>query len=205
MELTHVRFARDLKDRLGVVDEAAYYAGTIYPDSRYMTKIDRHLTHAGTSPHDPFAVGLSDFEKGWATHLLYDHHAYPHYVGLSPWPEEKAEQGNQVWQFISAAKVVEDIQSYQAMDGKVEMILNIQFLKRPHDEDPEIMHAYSQIQKTLYQQRPTLDHYRDFWMTLSANAQVIDLVMSHVEKILSDERMQEGIESIYKRVFDGLS
>lgn len=29
MELTHVRFARDLKDRLGVTDEAAYYAGDL--------------------------------------------------------------------------------------------------------------------------------------------------------------------------------
>jgi hypothetical protein len=200
MELTHVRFARDLKDRLEVVDEAAYYAGTIYPDSRYMTKIDRHLTHAGESPQDPFATGLSDFEKGWATHLTYDRLAHPQYVGLSPWPEEKTQQGNHVWQFISAAKVVEDLQSYQSMNGNVGAILEIEFLQRPNEEDPTVMKAYAQIQRTLYQQQPTLDHYRQFWETLSSDSTVIDGVMKNVEEILNNDSMQECIREIYAHV-----
>lgn len=200
MELTHVRFARDLKDRLGVEDESAYYAGTIYPDSRYMTKIDRGLTHAGSSPRDPFLDGLTDFEKGWATHLLYDRLAHPQYVQLSPWLNEKTEQGNHVWQFISAAKVVEDMQSYQAMEGDVAMILDIDFKQRPNDEDPAIMRAYAQIQKTLYQQQPTIDHYRNFWVTLSSNTVVIDGVMKHVEEIQADERMCDKVSLIYQQV-----
>ncbi len=200
MELTHVRFARDLKNRLSIEDEAAYYAGAIYPDSRYMTKINRNLTHAGASPQDPFAIGLSDFEKGWATHLLYDRLAHPQYVRLSPWPEEKTQQGNPVWQFISAAKVVEDIASYRAMDGDVGLILDINFLELPHDEDPAIMREYSQIQKTLYQQPPTFDHYRDFWVALSGNAQVTASVMWYAQEMLADDRMRTAIEEIYRRV-----
>jgi len=197
MELTHVRFARDLKGRLGIEDESAYYAGTIYPDSRYMTKIDRHLTHAGASPQDPFVDGLTDFEKGWATHLMYDRLAHPQYVQLSPWPEEKAGPGNRVWQFISAAKVVEDMQSYQAIDGDVAMILNIDFDERPHNEDLSIMRAYAEIQKTLYKQPPTLDHYRNFWVTLSSNVVVIEGVMKYVEEMLSNDALQENIRGIY--------
>lgn len=200
MELTHVRFARDLKDRLKIEDESAYYAGTIYPDSRYMTKINRNLTHAGESPQDPFAQGLTDFEKGWATHLLYDRLAHPQYVQLSPWPDEKTQPGNQVWQFVSAAKVVEDLQSYEAMGGNVGMILNIDFQQRPNDEDPTIMHAYAQIQKTLYQQPPTLEHYRNFWVTLSSNTLVIDGVMKHVQEIRANEQMCDKICDIYQQV-----
>ncbi|MCR4314692.1 MAG: hypothetical protein NUV84_05645 [Candidatus Uhrbacteria bacterium] len=200
MELTHVRFARDLKDRLGVVDEASYYAGSIYPDSRYMTKIGRNLTHAGASPQDPFVAGLSDFEKGWATHLTYDRLAHPQYVSFSPWPEEKTQQGNHVWQFISAAKVVEDLQSYQSMNRDVGMILDIQFPQRPNNEDSAVMNAYAQIQRTLYQQPPTLDHYRNFWVTLSSNTEVIDGVMKNVEEIQADARVCEKICGIYQRV-----
>jgi len=200
MELTHVRFARDLKERLSIEDESAYYAGTIYPDSRYMTRIDRNLTHAGSSPQDPFAGGLSDFEKGWATHLFYDHHAHLRYVQLSPWPEEKAQPGNQVWQFISAAKVVEDMQSYQAMNGDVDMMLNIDFLERPNSEDPTVMSAYAQIQRTLYQQQPTIEHYQDFWVTLSSNREVIDGVMNHVKEMLRNDNLQERIRRIYGHV-----
>ncbi|PJE76676.1 hypothetical protein COV05_03285 [Candidatus Uhrbacteria bacterium CG10_big_fil_rev_8_21_14_0_10_48_16] len=205
MELTHVRFAQDLKNRLGIENESAYYAGTIYPDSRYMTKIDRNLTHAGTSPQDPFVEGLTDFEKGWATHLLYDRLAHPQYAQLSPWPSETVEQGNHVWQFISAAKVVEDMQSYEVMGGTVDMILNIDFQQRPNDEDPSIMRAYAQIQKTLYQQTPALEHYRNFWVTLSSNTVVIDGVMKHVTEMLSNDSLQKNIRGIYASVLDELA
>ncbi len=204
MELTHVRFARDLKERLSIEDESAYYAGTIYPDSRYMTRIDRNLTHAGIGSQDPFAAGLTDFEKGWATHLLYDHYAHPLYVQLSPWPEEKTQPGNQVWQFISAAKVVEDMQSYQAMNGDVAMILDIDFLERPNNEDPAVMQAYARIQRTLYQQQPATDHYLAFWLALSSNRQVIDGVMNHVKEMLRNDDHQERIRRIYSHVLGEL-
>jgi len=202
MELTHVRFARDLKERLSIENESAYYTGTIYPDSRYMTRIDRNLTHAGSSPQDPFAGGLSDFEKGWTTHLFYDHHAHPLYVQFSPWPEEKAQPGNQVWQFISAAKVVEDMQSYQAMNGDVDMMLNIDFSERPNSEDPTVMSAYAQIQRILYQQQPTIEHYLEFWLALSPNKQVIDGVMGYVQEMLHNDDHQERIRHIYDHVLE---
>jgi len=205
MELTHVRFARDLRERLSIEDESAYYAGTIYPDSRYITSIDRNLTHAGSSPQDLFAGGLSDFEKGWATHLLYDHLAHPLYVQLSPWPEEKVQPGNHVWQFISAAKVVEDMQSYQAMDGDVDMMLNIDFPERPNSEDPTVMSAYAQIQRTLYQQQPTTQHYLEFWLALSPNKQVIDGVMNHVKEMLRNDNLQDRIRHIYDYVLSSTS
>ncbi|MFH1835317.1 MAG: hypothetical protein ABH851_03910 [Methanobacteriota archaeon] len=61
LELTHVLFARDLKDKLNVQNEAEYYAGTVYPDSRYTTGIQRDKTHV-KAPLDPFVEGLDDFE-----------------------------------------------------------------------------------------------------------------------------------------------
>lgn len=205
MELTHIRFARDLKSRLHIRDESAYYAGAIYPDSRYVTKIDRHLTHGGSSPQDPFIGGLSDFEKGWATHLTYDRLAHLQYTALSPWPNEKIEQGNRIWRFISAAKVVEDMQSYQAMNGDIRIILEINFFDRPNNEDLAVLKAYTDIQRTLYQQPPNLDNYRDFLLTLSLNIEVISGVMKYVVEILDDVSIQENIQRIYKHVVDELA
>jgi hypothetical protein len=34
----------------------------------------RRFLLVGLSPQDPFAPGLSDFERGWATHIVYDAH-----------------------------------------------------------------------------------------------------------------------------------
>ncbi len=45
LEATHIRFALDLKDKYRVQAIEKYISGTTYPDSRYVTKIDRGLTH----------------------------------------------------------------------------------------------------------------------------------------------------------------
>lgn len=202
MELTHVRFAHDLKRVLYVQDESAYYAGAVYPDSRYLTNIDRSLTHGGKSPGNPFAPGLSDFEKGWATHLFYDRKAHPQYVSLSPWSMEEAQQGNSVWQFMSAVKMVEDLQSYDAMNGETQMIFFLSFQIYPNNEPPQIMKMYSDIQKTLYQKKPTFEDYRIFWNNLSGESDVIDSIMEYTKSFLDDDVIQQKIKAIYPRVLD---
>ena len=42
---THIRFAAALCERLGVADLPAFFSGTLYPDSRWLTGVDRQRTH----------------------------------------------------------------------------------------------------------------------------------------------------------------
>ena len=46
LEATHMRFALDLKNKYQVRNIKKYIVGTIYPDSRYLSGIDRTLTHS---------------------------------------------------------------------------------------------------------------------------------------------------------------
>lgn len=112
MEFTHLRFAVDLAPNLNVGDMTAYLSGSIYPDSRYVTRIPRNLTHGPDSPHNPFASDLDDFQKGWATHLLYDEKSLQKYKDLSPWPERKIVGFGEEWIFVTAEKLIEDLVSY---------------------------------------------------------------------------------------------
>ncbi len=200
MELTHVRFAHDLKEVLQVQDEMAYYAGAIYPDSRYISGIDRAKTHGASSPQDPFAKELSDFEKGWATHLLYDRLGHPYYFALDSYEESEVAQGNHVWQFISAAKVVEDMLSYKKVGELAKVMFSITFPVHPNDEDLAVMKRYSAIQKDLYQQEPGLNEYRNFWLELSDDETVINPVINHTKRLFDDEEMREKIDAIYPSV-----
>ncbi|NQV89379.1 MAG: hypothetical protein HQ488_03605 [Parcubacteria group bacterium] len=202
MELTHVRFAHDLKDRLDVKDLSAYYAGSIYPDSRYLTGIARNKTHGESSPHDPFVEGLSDFEKGWATHLLYDRLGHICYFNLSPYDKSEGVQGNHVWQYLSAQKVVEDMFGYDLEPLAVDAILNIRFLECPNAETAEQMEKYLSIQKRLYKQKPTFDDYKIFWNTLSINRDVCEPLFKFVKSIFQDDVMVDQIKNIYPSILD---
>jgi hypothetical protein len=67
---THLRFAADLTDQLVVSDWSAHLSGTLYPDSRWVTGVDRHQTHDARFLDPAFAT--DDFSLGWHIHCVCD-------------------------------------------------------------------------------------------------------------------------------------
>ncbi|MFH1632236.1 MAG: hypothetical protein ABIA47_04470 [bacterium] len=199
MELTHVRFARDISERLGIKDFDQYYAGTIYPDSRYITQTKRELTHGQGSPIDPYAEGQSDFEKGWAVHYLYDKLAKPHYLDMSPWPQDELGQGNRQWRFITAVKFAEDMISFDRLGTDIKLILNLT-CDPVRGEDPELLKRYFEIQNELYSKKPTLDVYEKFWKDMNVDEEIVNGVMTLVDEVMNDEGMIKKVGLIYESV-----
>src|SRR5438552_1184801 len=117
LEATHLRLALDLKVKYQIKDEGSYLAGSIYPDTRYITKLDRNLTH----PHDYVnweRSTLDDFHKGWLTHLLGDSaqfniikQKFPEIFAVGP-----LEQDNDVWVMLTGVKVLQDLNDAQSFD-----------------------------------------------------------------------------------------
>lgn len=204
MEATHVRFARDLSQHLKIDDWAAYYFGVIYPDSRYVTGVDREKTHGEHCPNDPFAAGLTDFEKGWATHLYYDKTAQPLYFKVLSRPEEKIKQGSDLWQLISAVKVVEDLQGFKNLGSDKNIFLNFSAKNLLVNEDKKLMEKYFSIQKKLYRQQPELTDYRDFWLSFGGNRELLNNIMVFTQKFLADKTMCEKIENIFSTIIQNI-
>ena len=199
MELTHVRFAYDLKDDLQIKDENAYYCGAIYPDSRYLTGIDRNKTHGDSITRDPFTEGLSDFEKGWSTHLLYDWEASPLYRALTKEPDRFPSDFDDQWILICALKLLEDMESYQQSPEAVRRICNIEYLHPPQEENQEDLKRYSDIQKKTYKQPPGFTEYT--WLFRhSINEQATDQVMETARRLQKDTAAMKHIQSIYQNI-----
>ena len=54
------------------VNEKDYFLGTLFPDIRYLAKIDRNLTHFSAITVDNLVSAKSDFELGMLVHSLVD-------------------------------------------------------------------------------------------------------------------------------------
>jgi len=199
-EMTHMRFAVDLAPRLDIKDFPSYLAGSIYPDSRYVTKIHRNLTHGEGVPQDPFASDLDDFHKGWATHILYDHEGIQKYKDLSPWPERKILGFGEEWIFTTAAKLVEDFMSYDSGTVPNEMIEGLTPPAPLNQEDPVLLASYYEDNKTIYQNRPTLDDYRRIMHGWNIDGVVIDELIANTGDLLNDKVMAEKISRIYPEI-----
>ena len=199
-EMTHMRFAVDLAPRLDIKDFPSYLAGSIYPDSRYVTKIHRNLTHGEGVPQDPFASGLDDFRKGWATHILYDHEGIQKYKGLSPWPERKIVGFGEEWIFTTAAKLVEDFLSFDTMTVPREMIDGLTPPAPLNQEVPMLLASYYDDNRDIYQNRPTLSDYRRIMLGWNIDKSVIDELIAKTGELLNDKFMIEKISRIYPEI-----
>jgi len=116
LEGTHMRFAFDVKNRNAVKNEAEYIQGTVYPDSRYVSKINRDLTHSNNFLKPDFVT--NDFKAGWQVHLLCDkiqrrifHENIP---GFDKFTHEGYEENQ--WIHFTAAKIIADMKDVQSFD-----------------------------------------------------------------------------------------
>lgn len=201
-EMTHMRFAMDLAPRLGIKDFPSYLAGSIYPDSRYVTGIGRDMTHGEDVPSDPFAAGLDDFKRGWAAHVLYDRLAIQKYKDLTPWPENKIVGFGQEWVFTTAEKIVEDLQSYDMGTVPREILEAIVPPAPVWQEDRELLAVYYGAIKTLFTERPELDDYRRVLQGWKVDTEVIDRLMAKTAQLMDDRIFAEKISGIYPKIFE---
>lgn len=159
---THVRFAMDLAPFLSIQDLPSYYAGSLYPDSRYFTQVAREATHGPNCPHDPFAAGLTDFERGWATHLLYDETVGAEMQAIIPatYPRTRADSGmDDWWACLTALKALEDLQSC-AQSSVLDALRSAMSDQHPCGEDPaQLREYYGLIAKKVYPHTPTWERY----------------------------------------------
>jgi hypothetical protein len=202
---THVRFALDISDRLPISDMNQYCAGAVYPDSRYITGIPRELTHFQESPSDAFAQGLTDFERGWAAHNMYDRAAKKYYIEMKPDWLKPAKCFNQAWCIITAGKIVEDKSSYLEMKDKVRVLREVSSDIRPFDEDVEKLARHYTLLHELYVDLPADSTYASHLCSIGASDEVTAAVVSETSRIETDPALSQRVLGIYGNVMKDLS
>lgn len=149
LEATHMRFALDLAEKYRVKDIERYISGSIYPDSRYATKVDRAATH----PKDFMdwdVTELDDFKKGWMVHLLADEVQAETMRNLLPKVcEGTREHGGERWIRRTAIKILQDVDDAKKFDIK-KYLPYLDHVEMPNGENTETMRKYSTIFQDMY-------------------------------------------------------
>lgn len=195
LEATHIRLALDLKEN--VFNLGAYVSGTIYPDSRYVTKIDRNLTH----PQDYMGLirGDDDFKKGWAIHLLCDN------VQAEITREQLPEiflledgQGSEMWIHRTALKILQDIDDAKRYAIE-EYLPLLDHIEAPNEEDPVLVLEYNRIFQKMYLDpyKVTVETHCLMWKRLGISDDLIGKVKEQAQKYMADERVMWFLGGAY--------
>lgn len=199
LKCTHIRFALDLKDKYHVVDLTKYISGTIYPDSRYITGIDRNLTHPNDLIGD-FLQSADDFKKGWAIHLICDrvqgqlHREKFHKL----FDQVPVGQGSEAWVRHTALKILQDIDDFAKFN--IEQYLpGLAYIENPNGEETSKLKRYNHIFQKMYGGKTaiTIDDCCEMWLAFGIGKELVEKIQETVRIYSIDKKITHGIEKIY--------
>ncbi len=201
LEATHIRFALDLKEKYKIKDIEKYVVGAIYPDSRYVSGIDRTLTHNSEILKPEFAK--DDFHKGWQAHQLTDviqtEILKECFVYLFPTFVEKNEFANGEWEIFSTLKIIQDIDDMQ----KFNLASYLKYLKNyafnPNGEKLVDIEKYNQIIVDLYKnkKKTTVEDNYEMWLALGINREAGERIKKQTEKLLKNKQVMKKVKGVY--------
>lgn len=202
LEGTHIQFALDVKDQYDIGRLDVYLSGTVYPDSRYISGVDRPKTH----PKELLEkTDLTDFETGWKVHLICDRTMSQVTEGL--FPELLNEEGVGLWKspwWVSrtALKSLVDIELMKQFDIHAHLP-SLDYVETPFEESEEKMHYYNEMIRELYSRKEiTIDDIKWFWDEFQIGEKLSKDIEEKTREFAADKEIMEKVRMIYPDMLD---
>ena len=208
---THIRFAIDEQSKYQVHNLNEYILGTVYPDSRYLSGINREKTHNDNFLKPSFVK--NDFYAGWQVHLWVDKIQGDIMKELFPeklkyFIENGRFVNNGEWEFFSALKVVQDLDDIKKFDLQKHIdIIKDGKAVNPNKENIEAVARSNQVIVDLYngKKKNTVSNAGKMWLDLGVEKEKVLKIKKFARQILENETWLEKVSGIYpemKRRFD---
>jgi hypothetical protein len=203
-QAAHLRFAQKVQDIIHPQDLTRYFSGTLYPDSRYITGVDRAKTHTDVRIEPKKILDLTDdFDKGWQVHLWYDklglHHLDQIVLNRS-WTPNDADDV-EVWSQLTGAKLIEDLYWWQNTDWQ-QILPYLKFTNNPHNEDKQILNNWYQHFIDFYQKQPDLQAYRQQAKFMGIESKKIDQIHQFAHTLYNNQSKNLRIQKVMNQVIE---
>lgn len=200
LEATHIRFALDVRDLFRVNSLDQYLSGSIYPDSRYVSGIDRKLTHDKSQMGRNF-WGADDFRKGWASHILYDDLQYHVHID---WFKDYLKKGGSLdtggdeWVTVTALKILQEISDLQQFDIGP-LLGSLSYINNPNNEDKKSVERFNQRIIDLYAKAPAVEigDYEQMCIDWGLSPSLAKAVGDKAREIRSSRQTMQLVSRIY--------
>lgn len=194
---THLRFALDVQNNYKIEKLNEYLSGTNYPDSRYVTKIDRTMTHDVSVLLPEFAT--TDFKKGWQVHKFCDSVQYD--LRSIIFPDISFVRGDYEendWVVSTALKIIQDMDDMQKFDLQ-SYLPALNYSLNPNGEELEVLVGFNRLIKQNYLNKKVcaVEDYSDIMSSWGIDRSLIDRVITKIEEFSADEGKLAKIKSIY--------
>ncbi len=194
---THIRLALDFAEQLKVRDIDAFLSGTIYPDSRYHTGVDRSVTHNEEFIRPDF-FRASDFKKGWAMHLVCDRVQREVFDTLGIFPDERISGASRAWVSLTIRKLLQDVNDVTLVSPQMYASL-FDYVEAPNGENPEAIIRYNKaIQEGYAVIPPPIDNYVRTWGIIGLDPVLIKQLKKKYDEDANDADLNDRLGKSYE-------
>lgn len=203
LEASHIRFALDIKDKLEVTDLKKYISGIIYPDSRYVTKIDRELTHPQDLLDNHYSH-LDDFNKGCYAHLLYDdilrNYTKQTLSDIFTDIDSLQDPGRELWIRLTALKILQDIDDIKKY-AITSYLPHLDYIENINGENRDILIRYNQYFQTMYAkpQQVSFESYYEMWLFLGIGKDLVKRLRVQTEAYNKNAKIKDFLKTVYEQ------
>lgn len=203
LEASHIRFALDIKEKLGVKDIKKYVSGVIYPDSRYVTKIDRELTHPQELLDNHYSH-LDDFNKGCYAHLLYDDilrkYTKETLSELFKDIENFQDPGQELWIRLTVVKILQDIDDVKKYDITT-YLPYLDYIENLNGENINKLLEYNKYFQNMYAkpEQVSVENYYNMWLFLGIGEDLGKKLKSQAEKYQNNATIKTFLKTVYEK------
>ena len=192
-----MRFAIEMADGFPIENMDRYIAGTVYPDSRWVTALDREMTHGDRYRQPDFP--RDDFTAGWHVHCLYDHAQSIRYHALLSTRPPAGKDRN--WVRLSAAKMIQDMADIRRFDLK-RCLQSLDVEENPNGEALGRIQQFNRTLRKTYTTAggPSLEDYRNLWIGIGLAPAIAADIVLETRKMMADPKLRRRIENTHDEI-----
>ena len=196
---THLRFAVDLAGGFSIRSRPQYLSGTLYPDSRCLTGVDRRSSHSRACSRSDFVT--DDFTLGWYLHCRCDLIQTDLFTEQVPGLADLNEIDR--WIQLSALKMLQDREDMREfdLDGALAQLTHAPSV---FGEDPQHVRAYLDLVRKTYGGRKRLDmqDYHELWIGVRLDPELAAAIIAEARRQADDANLIDRLRSIYPLSID---
>jgi hypothetical protein len=199
---THIRFALDLRHRFPIENVASYISGTLYPDSRWLTDVDRFTSHASRYLEPDFPD--SEYTFGIHIHCVCDSIQTDTFESCLPGLRGLEDQAR--WIYMSAAKMIQDQLDMKHFDLQAYLPF-LDYAENPNQENIDSVKAFNRIIQHSYKDKKKLDSqdYYHLWTQVGLPADTAGEMVREMERMALDNIAIRMIEGCYGKMLERFS
>lgn len=195
LQVTHIRFAKDLSDMLSISDLDMFISGTVYPDTRYITGIDRAKTHDAELMRKFHSA--DEFVRGMAAHYLCDELTNEI---RDEWFEIEGEHiwGGDYWITSTAMKIIQNLKDFKGLNVH-EALSHLTIISPRNGESPDLIRKFFDVLKKVYsvKQEITIEDEMKIWSILGLDNDRFHAVYEKTKEFQKNAELVQRIEDVY--------